>query len=398
MKRSPKTDHQWLRILLGVGTNSALSDAELLDRFLIRWNNVSEDAFKSLLQRHGPMVLSVCSRILRDPQDSEDAFQATFLILATRAQSIRDQGSVASWLHGVALRVASQLRKRTGRRRTEEGRLTEKASQLVDAKATREEDASLDHEALHQEVQTLPRKYREVILLCYLQGITHEAAAQQLRCPVSTVGVRLMRARALLKAKLSRRGISRPGGDVLAPLLLWYSLPPMPDSLVTPTIRLVIGTDKKLSSSVAGIVEEILKGMVVVRRTRIGTATVVLVAGLATASFGGAVAGMGLWSHQTDRSPVVKKASAAPRARKSSVDSDAPRDRESSVNLDQPRGIDSYGPIQVSVGAVPEPSTLVLGVTAGAIIGGYACLRRRKRKLPGVCPASRSPDGNAPVG
>jgi RNA polymerase sigma factor (sigma-70 family) len=385
-------------MLLGVGTDSALSDAELLDRFLIRWNSVSEDAFKSLLRRHGPMVFSVCSRILRDPQDSEDAFQATFLILATRAQSIRDQGSVASWLHGVALRVASQLRKRTGRRRTEERRLTEKAGRLVDAEATREVDASLDHEAVHQEVQTLPRKYREVILLCYLQGITHEAAADQLRCPVSTVGVRLMRARALLKAKLSRRGISRPGRDVLAPLLLWYSLPSIPDSLVTPTLRLVIGSDKKkLSSSVAGIVEEILKGMVVVRRTRIGT-TVVLVAGLATASFGGALAGMTSWSHKTDRPPVETKASAAPKHGKSSVDKDAPRDRESSVSLDLTRWIDSYGPTQVSVGAVPEPSTLVLGVTAGAIIGGYAWLRRRKRKLPGVCPASRSRDGTAPAG
>src|SRR5262249_11968109 len=85
MKRSSKTDHQWLKMLLGVGTNSALSDAELLDRFLIKWNSVSEDAFESLLRRHGPMVFSVCSRILRDPQDSEDAFQATFLVLATRA-------------------------------------------------------------------------------------------------------------------------------------------------------------------------------------------------------------------------------------------------------------------------------------------------------------------------
>jgi RNA polymerase sigma factor (sigma-70 family) len=381
MRRSSKTDHQWLRMLLGVGTDSVLSDAELLDRFLSRFNGVSEDAFKSLLQRHGPMVLSVCSRILSDPQDSEDAFQATFLILATRAQSIRAQGSVASWLHGVALRVASHLRKTTGRRRAKERRLTEMAGQRVDPKATREEEVFLDHEAVHQEVQRLPRKYREVIVLCYLQGVTQEAAADQLRCPATTVGVRLMRARAQLKARLSRRGLSRPGGEVLTPLLLWYSLPPMDDSLVRSTTKLVMGTGGK-SSSAAHIAAVVLGGTVVTARIRI--AIVVLVAALATASFGGALAGMASWIHQTDPSPVATKDSAPPPVvTKASATS---RNEGRSVDSDQTRPIALHDSNQVMVvaGSVPEPSTLVMVVTAGVIIGGYACLRRGKPKLPGV--------------
>ena len=172
-----------------------MSDAELVDRYCLESNGVSEGAFENLLQRHGPMVLSICSRILADPHDVEDAFQATFLILVTRAQSIQAQGSVASWLHGVALRVASQLRDRTGQRSAEERRLTAMACRGIVPEATRVEEDSMDHEALHQEVQRLPRKYREVIVLCYIQGMSQEAAADQLRCASSTVGVRLMRAR-----------------------------------------------------------------------------------------------------------------------------------------------------------------------------------------------------------
>ena len=101
------TDHRSLGILFSVGTTCSLSDAELLERFLSGLNNVSEAAFESLLLRHGPMVFAVCKRIVGDSQDAEDAFQATFLILANRARSILEQRSVASWLHGVALRVAA---------------------------------------------------------------------------------------------------------------------------------------------------------------------------------------------------------------------------------------------------------------------------------------------------
>ena len=179
----------------GTGTDSLLSDAELLDRFRGGSKRSSEDAFKSILLRHGPMVLSVCSRILGEPHDVEDAFQATFSILAARAKSIRSQESVASWLHGVALRVASRLRDSTARRSAKERKLAEMAGRGIDPEVTHGEGDDLDSEALHQEVQRLPRQYREVIVLCYLQGMTQEAVAVRLGCPSSTVGVRLMRAR-----------------------------------------------------------------------------------------------------------------------------------------------------------------------------------------------------------
>ena len=92
MRRSSTTEHQWLKMVVGVRTDSRLSDAELLDRFRLGLNGSSEAAFELLLLRHGPMVFSICGRILGDSHDAEDAFQATFLILATRAQSIRRRG------------------------------------------------------------------------------------------------------------------------------------------------------------------------------------------------------------------------------------------------------------------------------------------------------------------
>ncbi len=278
------TDHRSLGSLFSVGTTCSLSDAELLERFLSGLNNVSEAAFESLLLRHGPMVFAVCKRIVGDSQDAEDAFQAAFLILANRARSILEQRSVASWLYGVALRVAHRGRARTAQRRIEEQRFAAMRSQKIEAAANRPEDEPLDHETLHQEVHRLPRKYREAVVLCYLQGMTQETAASKLGCPPSTVGIRLMRVRKQLKARLSRRGISGPGGAVVAALPPRFALPALPDSLVTSTANLVLGTtsDGNLSSAAAGFMAETLKSMAMLRWARI--ATVVLAATIATGS------------------------------------------------------------------------------------------------------------------
>ena len=114
---------RYLSDLLRNGTPAALSDAELLNRFASRrseYDETAELAFAALLARHGPMVLRVCRAVLGDRHEVEDAFQATFLVLAVRARSIRRRGSVASWLHGVALRVAASERSRAARRRRHE--------------------------------------------------------------------------------------------------------------------------------------------------------------------------------------------------------------------------------------------------------------------------------------
>jgi DNA-directed RNA polymerase specialized sigma24 family protein len=118
-----RTTPRYLSDLFRNGTPAALSDAELLDRFALRLSESDENAelaFTALLARHGPMVLRVCRGVLGDRHEVEDAFQATFLVLAIRARSIRRRGSVASWLHGVALRIAASERVRAARRRRHE--------------------------------------------------------------------------------------------------------------------------------------------------------------------------------------------------------------------------------------------------------------------------------------
>ena len=161
-------------------------------------------AFSALLSRHGAMVLRVCRGVLRDDHHAEDAFQATFLILASRARSIRQQVSVASWLFGVALRVATTERSRAARRMRHEQR---RAMMNTESTAT----ALPDDEAvrvLHQEIGLLPERYRSAVVLCYLEGLTHEAAAVRLGRPVGTVRSRLATARDRLRTRLTRRGLA----------------------------------------------------------------------------------------------------------------------------------------------------------------------------------------------
>src|SRR5262249_15482009 len=154
----------------------------------------------ALVLRHGPMVFALCKNALGNFHDAQDAFQSTFLILATKAGSIRQQASVASWLHGVALRVTSHARLDVARRQLREHRVAETTTS--DVQPASPEDPH-DSEMLHEEIQRLPRNYREAVLLCYFEGMTLEMAARHLGCPASTLGVRLLRARERLKARLS---------------------------------------------------------------------------------------------------------------------------------------------------------------------------------------------------
>ena len=137
---------KYLPDLLQNGSPAALSDTELLTRFASRHNKhdeTAELAFAALMARHGPMVLRVCRAVLGDRHEVEDAFQATFLILAVRARSIHRRGSVGSWLHGVALRVAASERSRAARRRRRELVSAAMASSMAQGE---ESDPVCDHE------------------------------------------------------------------------------------------------------------------------------------------------------------------------------------------------------------------------------------------------------------
>jgi DNA-directed RNA polymerase specialized sigma24 family protein len=114
------TDSRFLETLFSAGTACGLTDVQLLERFVSHHDQTREAAFESLVLRHGPMVFDICLKILGNAHDAQDAFQATFLILATKARSIMRHGSVGSWLHGVALRVARRARSEAARRKAQE--------------------------------------------------------------------------------------------------------------------------------------------------------------------------------------------------------------------------------------------------------------------------------------
>ena len=199
------------RTLFEVGSISGLSDAELLDRSSTAGGATAELAFAALVERHGPMVLRVCRKALGDPHDAHDAFQSTFLVLARKAEAIRDRRSVASFLHGVALRVAASSRAAEARRRRHERKKAEGAPST--STVTLEEPSEIGA-VLHQEVGRLPGRYRDAVVLCYLEGRSCEEAAGHLQLPVGTIKSRLSWARQRLRDRLTKRGLAPAAGAV----------------------------------------------------------------------------------------------------------------------------------------------------------------------------------------
>jgi RNA polymerase sigma factor (sigma-70 family) len=199
--------HEEVRTLFDTGTTGGLSDGELLGRLSERptRDDAAKPAFAALVERHGPMVMRVCRSILRDEHDAQDAFQATFLVLVRKADSVRQHYSVGSWLHGVALRVAAHARAGMARRRRHERRAGE---MTVTADHSSSQGISPELATiLHEELGRLPDRYRAAIVLCYLESHSCEAAARHLGCAVGTIKSRLARGRERLRGQLVRRGI-----------------------------------------------------------------------------------------------------------------------------------------------------------------------------------------------
>jgi RNA polymerase sigma factor (sigma-70 family) len=213
------------------GTLVGLAERQLLERYLTRRD---ETAFEALVELHGPMVLGLCRRILRDPRDIEDAFQATFLVFVRKASAIRDRDLLSNWLYGVAYRVATRARAETMRRR---GR--EIAVANLEVSADSESPGLLEiGPVLDQELNRLPGKYRAPLVLCYLRGQTHDQAAEALACPVGTVRSRLARGRDLLKRRLTKRGYAPTaallGSGSASPASMLTG--PVPPALVSATV------------------------------------------------------------------------------------------------------------------------------------------------------------------
>jgi RNA polymerase sigma factor (sigma-70 family) len=240
--------------MLGAQRARELTDTQLLERFVAVHE---EDAFAALLRRHGPLVLGVCRRVLWREQDAEDAFQATFLMLARHARSIRQTEAVGSWLYRVAHRIATKAGIAMARRIALEKRAVAGANAL----GSPEGESSLRElqGVLDEEVARLPEKYRAPFVMCCLEGRTRTEAARELGWKEETVGGRVALARQLLKKRLTRRGVSLAAA--LTALALGSEVKAtVSTSLIQTTARAALAYGAGQASALSASVAALLKG------------------------------------------------------------------------------------------------------------------------------------------
>ena len=248
------------------GTVASLSDGQILERFAVHHDGA---AFQALVARHGSTVLGVCRRFLRDPNDVEDAFQATFVILARKAGGLRDREALGPWLYGVAYRVASRARADAARRRRRES-VDEEAIALVSAPEPGRPELRW---LLDEEIARLPHKLRLPVVLCLMEGQTYDEAANQLRWTSSMVRGRLAEARSRLRERLTRRG------EAPSVVLAWIEIepPPVSPGLVDSALKVVANASsgKAATSSAVALANRTMRSWIM---SRIGTAALVMVA------------------------------------------------------------------------------------------------------------------------
>jgi RNA polymerase sigma factor (sigma-70 family) len=294
--------------LFQIGTASGLSEWQLLRRYLV---SKDEAAFEALVARHGTAVLGVCRRILRDPHEIEDAFQATFLVLVRRAGALRERDAIGPWLYGVAYKVALRARATSSRRRDREPSCAELELNL----SAPESDPGRFElgEVLDQELSRLPQKYRAPVVLCYLEGQTHEEAARSLGWPVGTVKGRLVRARETLRHRLTRRGLVLSTTAVVAAITV-DATATVPDVLLEKTVRLAIeaGAGRTAGHAVSASLHALTQGVLTtmflhnVRTAALVGAVLVLAVGA------GAVAQKAIEAEKPDLKATAKTAPPPP--------------------------------------------------------------------------------------
>jgi RNA polymerase sigma factor (sigma-70 family) len=268
-----------LQTLFEVGSLGGLSDGQLLDRFVARREGA---VFEAIVHRHGPMVWGVCRRVLRNHHDAEDAFQATFLVLARKAASVMIREKLGNWLYGVAYQTAMKARAVRTKRRVREVQVSE---DMPEPMVVPHELRDALAESLDSELSRLPEKYRIPIVLCELEGKTHKEAASQLGWPIGTVSSRLSRARTMLARRLSRPGMTLSGVSLAVLLAQDVTSASMPTQLIGSTARAASlfaagGTVGVVSARVAILTREVMK-MMLLSKLKISVAMLVVVSALA---------------------------------------------------------------------------------------------------------------------
>jgi RNA polymerase sigma factor (sigma-70 family) len=273
------------------------TDAQVLERFAI---HQEEAAFRVLLQRHGPMVLAVCRRILHDAHAAEDAFQATFLVLARKASSVRQKTSLGSWLYRVASHIAMNERARAAKQRVRE----REGAEMSGGNEPPDTAAGELRRVLDEELNRLPEKYRSPLVLCFLEGKTHEEAARELRWPIGSMSRRLDRAKVLLQARLVRRGLALSSAALVQTVAAETASAAVPATLLNATAKVSVSvaagqgaTAGLASARVAAMADEAIRATASVK-LKVASVLLLLTFGLVSA---GAAA---LWQQGRPVSPI----------------------------------------------------------------------------------------------
>ena len=251
------------------------SDGQLLARFAAAGD---ECAFATLVRRHGPMVLGLCRRVLRHEQDAEDAFQATFLVLARKAPSVVKCESVGSWLYSVAYRTALQARLVAARRRAREKQVDAMPHPEVAPPEAQDWRPLLD-----AELTRLPEKYRAAVVLCDIEELSRREAARQLGLNEGTLSSRLATARRLLARRLARYGLAVSGGALASALAGGAARAALPAPLVTGTVRaaaLVAAGQLAGLATPAGLLMKGVLTTMFVHKLKVGTAALMVAVAL----------------------------------------------------------------------------------------------------------------------
>jgi RNA polymerase sigma factor (sigma-70 family) len=266
-----------------LSNEASVSDGQLLDQFI---EHQDESAFSALVQRHSPMVWGVCRRIVAHHQDAEDAFQATFLVLARKATSIRPREMVANWLFGVARRTALKAKTMAGKRYKREKQVTT----MPEPEAVEQNSWGNLESLIDQELANLPDKFRIAIVLCDLEGKRGKDVARHLKIPEGTLASRLRTGRVMLAKRLARHGIVLSGGALATVLSQNAATACAPPVLMSSTIKAatLIAAGKMVAAGIisvnaATLMEGVMKAMLL---TKLKTAiTVLLILGMV--AFGG---------------------------------------------------------------------------------------------------------------
>ncbi len=287
---------RYLRRLAGSPSGGERSDEELLRRFALQKD---EGAFATIVEKHGPMVFGVCRRILQNPHDAEDAFQAVFLVLVRKAGSLRQPAALTPWLYGVAYRTAIRARAMANQRHFHETQ----AMSIQASKPIRESTTNDLKDMLDEEVNRLPAKYRSPVILCYMSGKTNEEAARQLGCASGTIFSRLSRAREMLRSRLTRKGITLSAAGLATALSETVTKAAVPPILIHGTVQsaLIVAAGKGLAGgAISASVFTLTKG--VQQAMFMNTLKIVLALGLtATVVVGACVGGYLALGHNSSK-------------------------------------------------------------------------------------------------